>query len=145
MLRQLASLAATSVTRGLFYSAHDTITFSAKVLSHLCRSTIHSPPGAWIKSYNAMTFWASFPVRSRLPAAAQKNWPAWLNLALGYGVDRLRHGRLETYLAFDVHGEALIKSRALYLLPLRLLLNYVRLPLPALQLRPSLRFSPLHF
>ncbi len=100
---------------------------------------------SWIKSYNAMTFWASFPVRSRLPAAAQKIWPGWLNLALGYGADRLRHGRLETYLAFDVNGEALIKSRALHLLPLRLLLNYVRLPLPALQLKPSLRFSPLHF
>lgn len=100
---------------------------------------------SWIKSYNAMTFWASFPVRSWLPAAAQKIWPGWLNLAFGYGTDRLRHGRLETYLAFDVNGEALIKSRALHLLPLRLLLNYVRLPLPALQLKPSLRFSPLHF
>lgn len=100
---------------------------------------------SWIKSYNAMTFWASFPVRSWLPAAAQKIWPGWLNLAFGYSTDRLRHGRLETYLAFDVNGEAIIKSRALHLLPLRLLLNYVRLPLPALQLKPALRFSPLHF
>lgn len=100
---------------------------------------------SWIKSYNAMTFWLSFPVRQWLPCAAQRVWPAWLNLAAGYGTDRLRHGRLEAYLALDVNGAALLASRSPYTWPLRLLLTYVHLPLPALQFKPALRFLPLQF
>lgn len=100
---------------------------------------------SWIKSYNAMTFWVSFPVRPWLPAAAQRVWPGWLHLAAGYGTDRLRHGRLQAYLALDVNGEVLLKSRSPALLPLRLLLSYIHLPLPAVQFQPALRLVPLQF
>ena len=99
----------------------------------------------WIKNYGAMTFWVSFPVRSWLPGTARSVWPEWLNVAAGYGTDRLRHGKLELYLALDLNPEALIHSETFYAKPLRFLLTYVHLPLPALQIKPSVRFLPYHF
>ncbi len=99
----------------------------------------------WIKNYGAMTFWLSFSVRPMLPEAMQKVWPKWLNLAAGYGTSRLRHGRFKAYLAFDLNTKELFKSKSFALAPLKTVLTYLHLPLPALQIRPSIKFLPAHF
>ena len=99
----------------------------------------------WIKNYSAMTFWASLPVPRWLPAPLKHVWPSWLNLAFGYSTDRLRHGHLQSYLALDISPDILPKSKSPLLLLPRLLLTYVHLPLPAVQLSPSPRFRPTQY
>ena len=99
----------------------------------------------WIKNYSAMTFWLSLPIHRWLPIEAQRVWPSWLNLAIGYGTDQLRHGNLEAYVALDLNSDALLQSNSLFVKPLRTFVNYLHLPMPALRFRPSLKFFPLHF
>lgn len=99
----------------------------------------------WVKNYSAMTFWASLPLPRWLPAPLKDVWPPWLNLAFGYSTDRLRHGRLQTYLALDISPDILPKSNSPFLLLPRLLLTYVHLPLPAVQLSPSPRFRSVQY
>lgn len=43
----------------------------------------------FLKDYNAHTYWASVNMRSFLP---KSKWPAWLNLAVGYGAEGMYGG-----------------------------------------------------
>lgn len=45
-------------------------------------------PERLLKDYNAQTYWLSFNIRS----LANSNWPAWLNIAVGYGADGMFGG-----------------------------------------------------
>jgi hypothetical protein len=42
-----------------------------------------------LKDYNAQTYWLSTNIRSFFP---KSNWPAWLNIAVGYGADGMFGG-----------------------------------------------------
>jgi len=44
----------------------------------------------YLKDYNAQAYWASIDVNSFLPE--NNKWPAWLNIALGYGADNMFGG-----------------------------------------------------
>jgi hypothetical protein len=48
-----------------------------------------SLPERMLKDYNAQTYWLSFNMRSFLK---HSNWPAWLNVAVGYGADGMYGG-----------------------------------------------------
>lgn len=41
----------------------------------------------WIDDFNSSTFWLSLNVRSVIPEPIAQQWPDWVALAVGYGVD----------------------------------------------------------
>lgn len=47
-----------------------------------------------LKDYNAQTYWLSANVKSFFP---KSNWPAWLNVAVGYGADGMFGGFENTW------------------------------------------------
>jgi len=54
-----------------------------------------SYPERFLKDYNAQAYWASVNVHSFLPEG--NKWPAWLNIALGYGADNMFGGFENTW------------------------------------------------
>ena len=51
----------------------------------------------YLKDYNAQTYWLSFNMNSLLSKG--NKWPAWLNLALGYGAQNMYGGYANTWTA----------------------------------------------
>ena len=115
-----------------------------------------------LKDYNAQTYWLSANIRSFFP---QSNWPAWLNIAAGYGaggmyggfenkwdtdmgmVDRTDISRLrQFYLAPDIDFTK-IKTRSKFLKTTFTILNSFKFPAPALQLdsKGKLRAYAIYF
>jgi hypothetical protein len=47
-----------------------------------------------LKDYNGQTYWASINVKSFFP---ESRFPSWLNLALGYGAERMLGGYQNTW------------------------------------------------
>jgi hypothetical protein len=70
-----------------------------------------------LKDYNAQTYWFSANIKSFCPAS---NWPAWLNIAVGYGADGMFGGFQNQWL--DNSGNAITRydierKRQFYLSP----------------------------
>jgi uncharacterized protein YfiM (DUF2279 family) len=70
-----------------------------------------------LKDYNAQSYWFSVNVKSFLP---KSNWPAWLNVAVGYGADGMFGGFENKWL--DKQGNAIDRTdiprkRQFYLAP----------------------------
>ena len=117
-----------------------------------------------LKDYNAQTYWLSVNVRAFAP---KSNWPAWLNVAAGYGADGL-FGGFEN-VAMDENGNIRFdrrdvpRSRQFYLSPdidltriktnkkwlktTLTVLNIFKTPAPALELGTNgkLRVRPVYF
>lgn len=124
-----------------------------------------SVPERFLKDYNTMTIWASVSPKSFAP---QSRWPAWLNLAVGYGSENLYGGFSNTwtddegnnfvlseadypryrqlYLSFDINLQKIPTKRPLVRSVLSIL-NFIKIPAPALQWNTlgQLKFHPLHF
>jgi hypothetical protein len=103
-----------------------------------------------LKDYNAQTYWLSGNVRSFFP---EREWPAWLNIAIGYNGDGMLGGkenvwkdksgnRVERkdiprirhyYLSPDVDFTR-IRTNRKFLKKFFFLLNAVKFPAPALEL-----------
>lgn len=117
-----------------------------------------------LKDYNAQTYWLSVNVKSFAP---RSNWPAWLNIAAGYGADGL-YGGFEN-IAKDENGVILFdrrdipRSRQFYLSPdidltriptkkkwlktTLTVLNIFKTPAPAIEWSNNgkLRIRPIYF
>lgn len=108
----------------------------------------------FIKDYNAQTIWASVNIRAF--AGSRSKWPAWLNLAFGYGAENMFGGfenswsdpesgarfslspeafprYRQYYLSLDIDLSR-IKTRSSVLKTLFRCINYVKIPAPALEL-----------
>ncbi|NUO00740.1 MAG: DUF2279 domain-containing protein [Saprospiraceae bacterium] len=109
---------------------------------------------SFLKDYNALTVWASFNLRSL--TGAKSGWlPPWLNLAVGYGAENVYGGfsnnwtddsgndfsvdpelyprYRQFYLSFDVDLSR-IPTRSHFLKTLFTVLNWVKIPGPALEI-----------
>jgi hypothetical protein len=100
-----------------------------------------------LKDYNGQTYWGSTNIKSFL--SKDTHIPAWLNLAVGYGADGMLGARTnpETYngtsLPYFKRGRQLylsadvdlskIKTRSAFLKTLLNVLNFVKIPMPALE------------
>ena len=104
-----------------------------------------------VKDYNGQTYWLSFDVDKF------RAFPAWLNLAVGYGAHDMIYARdrqnqqqgyqpyRQYYVALDFHLTA-IRSRSPWIKALLYLLNTVKLPSPALEFtRDRTKFHPFYF
>ncbi len=103
-----------------------------------------------LKDYNAQTYWLSANIQSFFP---QSNWPAWLNIAIGYGADGMLggfenkwldaagnemtrydiHRKRQFYLAPDIDFTK-IKTKSKFLKTTFSVLNAFKCPAPALML-----------
>jgi hypothetical protein len=102
-----------------------------------------------LKDYNVQTYWASVDMHSLL--GEHSKWPAWLNLAVGYGADNMYGGTTNTwtkdgytytyepnnrqrqyYLALDYHLPK-IPVKSGFLKALSQWFNIYKLPAPAIE------------
>ena len=108
-----------------------------------------------LKDYNGQTYWASFNIKS---FAKQSNWPAWLNIAAGYGVENILGGfenswedngtilykyaiirKRQYYLSPDIDFTK-IKTNSKFLKTVFFVLNAVKVPAPALMIDSKGKF-----
>lgn len=110
------------------------------------------------KDYNGQTYWLSANVHS---LSGWDRWPAWLNLAAGYGADGMLTARYDAdfystrpdvnwqrqyYLSLDVDLRKIpVKSH--FLKALFKTLNVIKIPMPTLEFneQEGVRFHPLYF
>ena len=108
-----------------------------------------------LKDYNGQTYWLSVDIKKFLPE--QSRYPAWLNMALGYGTKSMVYARPEQsraagyqpvaqfYLSPDINLSQL-KSRKKLLRLLLFVLDGIHLPAPALEINKNgLRLHPIYF
>mgnify|MGYP006289485667 CR=1 FL=1 len=110
-----------------------------------------------LKDYNGHTYWLSFNINSFTHWDA---WPEWLNLAAGYGADGMISAAYDPaiyagsgprwqrqfYLAPDIDLRK-IKVKSGFLRTALHLLNYLKFPMPTLEIneKGAARFYPLYF
>jgi hypothetical protein len=110
----------------------------------------------WLKDYNGQVYWISFNLHES--GALRK--ASWLNIAIGYGGDRMISGRpdpfwqnaypwlgnpqREWYLALDADLHR-IKTRKTWVKTALRALSFIKIPAPAIGFRRDggLRFYPL--
>ena len=114
-----------------------------------------------LKDYNAQTYWASFNIHSLLK---DSRWPAWLNIAFGYGVDGLLGGYENEWIdagGNHVSRNDIQRTRQFYLSPdidfsriktnkkigrvVLDFLNILKMPAPALMLDSNGKFRAYAF
>ena len=88
-------------------------------------------PIEFTKDYDAMTIWLSLNVHNLLSSEKESWWPAWLNLAVGYGVDD-NQTRREFVIGLDLNFEGITTRSEDWLLAEKLG-NLWRPPAPALK------------
>lgn len=112
-----------------------------------------------IKDYNGQTYWASINLKS---LTGEDVFPAWLNLAIGYGAtgmpsarsNKIKIGEKEYifeqyrqyYLSFDIALEK-IKSNSGFLNALLKSFSVLKVPFPTLEYnqKNGIRFYPIYF
>lgn len=112
-------------------------------------------PSQLLKDYNGQTYWLSVDIKKFLPE--QSRYPAWLNLALGYGTKGMVYARpdqsqeagyqpvAQFYLSPDINLSQL-KSRKKLLRLLLFVLDGIHLPAPALEINKNgIRLHPIYF
>jgi hypothetical protein len=113
-----------------------------------------------IDDYMNQTYWLSVSVNDWLPkgSRAERIWPDFLTVTGGWGVDEtlngyyidgyitrknaeeyIGRGHYEYYISLDVDWRKIIKQNTHFKRAVTYTLNYIKLPLPALRLGPSVK------
>ncbi len=105
-----------------------------------------------LDDYDGMTFWVAANVHDVLPAAWQAGYPKWLapfGVAVGHGVQdsgqRVFHGTRELYIGLDFDITKLPTGDSRVLKITKDILNFIRLPLPAIRIAPDVEYYGLYF
>lgn len=101
----------------------------------------------FIDDYEGQKYWLAFRMEELLPESVAKNWPDFLNLAVGYGVDKLDGrggGDSEFYFALDLDAEQIPLYGSFWQF-LKNTLNYVHFPLPGIRISPNAAFLAFAF
>lgn len=112
-------------------------------------------PQRMLKDYNGQTYWLALDIQPWL--GAQSRFPAWLNLALGYGATSMVYADKsinqmyghdpyrQYYLSLDINF-ARIPVQSKVLKSLLFMLNTIHIPAPALEFnRKGMKLHPLYF
>lgn len=111
-----------------------------------------------IADYDGFTYWLCFNPHGILPKSWQEWWPSWLAVAVGYGAENTMLGKgiyhsdqdnhglgtQEWYLGLDLDIRQW-KSDIPFLQLILETLHYIRLPLPAIRIRPGVVWYGLYF
>jgi hypothetical protein len=103
-----------------------------------------------VDDYINQTFWLSLDVERLLPAALDRYWPDFLCVAAGIGIDETTDGtgggNREVYLGLDYSLRSLFPTpRSRLLRGLLNLLDYIKLPAPAVRLTPTTQVYGLYW
>ena len=116
--------------------------FKLKLSYH--RSERYNSQESFIKDYQGMTFWLTYQLNNLMPENMNNILPDFLNLAVGYGVDK-PHGSVEIYLAPDINLTRLIKTNNRFLNKTIHFLDYVHIPLFTWKMAPQTKFYYFYF
>ncbi len=107
-----------------------------------------------LKDYNGQTQWLSFDIKK---FAKNSRWPAWLNVAGGYGAENMISARdasnielgydpyRQYYLSLDVNWKA-IPARSRFLKTVFTIVDMVKFPAPAFEVsRKGMRVHAIYF
>ncbi len=97
--------------------------------------------------YESTYDWVSIKPALVLPESAKKYMPSFINFAIGHSVKKLDISRLahhEWYIAIDWNVEAL-PGDSEFLLTLKRLINFYKLPAPAVKIYPGVVWYGLKF
>lgn len=97
-----------------------------------------------IEDYAGMTFWLTSNPRDFMPAFFNNVWPAFLNIAVGYGISKKAHGDLHIYLGLD-YDLRRCRTTSVMLNRVIAYLDYLHLPAPAMRTTPAMRFDALYY
>ena len=116
---------------------------------------IGSPGGAGFRGqqhlvfddYEGQTFWLSVKVHGMLPQQLQQVWPEFLCLALGYGARNVADVAPYPvyFLALDLDVTKVLPQKSGFLRILSEALNFIHLPMPAVQVSPHAIWYGLYF
>ena len=100
-----------------------------------------------IDDYEGQTFWFSFKVNNMLPEKLKPYWPPFLCLAAGYGAREIAGPTPHRiyFIALDLDMTKIIPTNTPFLKTLGEALNYIHLPLPAVQFSPNTVWYGLYF
>ena len=106
--------------------------------------------GHLIDDYINQNYWISWNVNNYLPEKLEKYWPDFLALAAGVGIDETTDGRgggnYEIYLALDYDLKAILKNKqSRFWKTTKHLLNYIKLPAPAIRFSPTAKAYIFYF
>lgn len=114
-----------------------------------------------IKDYNGQSYWLSFNLSSFMKE--ESKFPKWLNLAFGYGGERMISGRDDEFVTLD-NGSTIwmerhrqyyfsldidltrIKTKSHFLKTVFETISFIKIPAPALELNKyGMKFHPLYY
>ncbi|MFN8357097.1 MAG: hypothetical protein U0Y10_21765 [Spirosomataceae bacterium] len=101
---------------------------------------LKTPKWFSIDDYLNQTFWFSYYFNDK----PHRTLPSWLGVSVGWGIEPdywngFGGARHELYLAPDIHLERLLRPKKQPWKSLVKVLNFTRLPLPALQITPKVK------
>ena len=97
--------------------------------------------------YEGQTYWLSTSVHSLLPDHLQGLWPEWLCIAAGYGARDITGPNPYSvwFIGPDLDMTKIIPQDSPFLVTLAEVLNFIRLPLPALRISPTIALHGVYF
>ena len=100
-----------------------------------------------IDDYEGQTFWLSFAIHDLVPERVRKYWPDFLCLALGYGAREVAgpDPHRVYFVGLDLDMTRIIPRDTGFLRALGELLNFVHMPLPAVQFSPGTIWYGVYF
>ncbi len=95
-----------------------------------------------IDDYEGQKYWLSLRLKNLLPGEASDYWPAFLNIAFGYGVKNIHdydNAYREFYIALDLDAEELpLYGRGWQFV--KNTLNFIHFPMPGIRVTPDAAF-----
>jgi hypothetical protein len=100
-----------------------------------------------VDDYEGQTFWLSMRVHDFLPEGAKSFWPDFLCLAVGYGARDISGANPYpvVFIAPDLDMTRLIPRSSAFLKTLGEALNFIHMPLPAVQVSPGTIWYGIYF
>ncbi len=100
-----------------------------------------------IDDYEGQTLWLGLKVHSLLPDAVKPYWPDFLGIAAGYGARQVAgpNPHRVYFLAADLDMTKVIPPKTAFLKTLGEALNFIHMPLPALEFSPDVTFYGIYF
>lgn len=111
----------------------------------------------WIKDYEGFTYYLTIDINSLLPSKIENYWPDWLNIAIAYGVDKVKLGKniwnssngplgdREWYISLDYSLLKLFNPQSQFFRDILNFLDNFHFPAPAIKISPNVIWYGLYF
>lgn len=108
-------------------------------------SPYYQSEDSFIKDYSGMTFWLSYNINQDLPERIAHYLPDFLNVSVGYGIDRPAHGNVELFIAPDINWSKIYHGKNSSLKYILKILDQFHFPCMTWQIKPQSKFHWIYF